>query len=124
MNHRRISQIIIGGVALHSLVLGTLMLLIPVEFLNWLGWPYRGPVFFPSQSGIYLLILGGAYLAGVRYRPFAWFLVATKAAAVIFLLSHALVETGPRPFLLQVALLDGLMGLAVVLVLVTGRGEN
>ena len=121
MTRRRITQIIIGAVGLHSLVLGTIMLLTPIPFLNWMGWSYHGPVFFPSQSGIYLLILGAAYFAGIFHRPFAWFLVTSKAIAVLFLLGHAMANTAPWPMMIQAALLDGLMGIAVTVALIADR---
>jgi hypothetical protein len=118
MSRRLIEQIIIGAVAMHSLILGTFLLLWPIEFLGWIGWQYEGSIFFPSQSGVYLLILGAAYLAGIQYRPFAWFLVASKAIAVIFLIGHYSLESSPGHMLLHAALLDGLMGLAVATVLI------
>lgn len=124
MNRRQITHILIGAVALHSLILGAFMLFMPIDFLRWMGWPHNGPAFFASQSGIYLLVLGGAYLAGIRYRPFAWFLAISKAAAVLFLLGHALAETAPRILLVRAAVADGLMGLAVVVALISERRRS
>jgi hypothetical protein len=77
------------------------------------GWEYDGPTFFPAQSGVFLLILGGSYLAAIWHRPFAWLLVASKAAAVVFLLAEYALGNGPTMLLLPAAALDGLMGLAV-----------
>ena len=112
MTARGFERLLIGGIALHSCLLGLAMLFAPYRTLGLVGWDYTGPPFFPSQSGIFLLILGGAYAAALWHRPFAWFLVASKAAAVLFLLTSVLLATGPPIILLQ-TFADGAMGLAV-----------
>jgi hypothetical protein len=121
MKLAHISRIVIGAVALHSLTLGGLLLFMPVAILHRLGWPYEGSIFFPAQSGVFLLILGAAYVGAVRHRAFAWLLVGSKAAAVAFLLAHAWLGTAPPGLLLLAALADSLMGAAVAVVLVAGR---
>jgi hypothetical protein len=65
------------------------------------------------------MILGGGYTAALWNQPFAWFLVASKAAAVVFLVAEYACGNGPLT-LLPVAAFDGLMGLAVALVMVGG----
>ena len=115
MNVRQLEQLIIGAVALHSLILGVAMLLFPTWMLGLVSWEYDGPAFFPSQSGIFLLILGGAYTAALWHQHFAWFLVASKAAAVAFLIGHVAVASAPPIILLQ-AISDGLMCAAVLCV--------
>lgn len=112
MTPQRLEQIAIRATALHSVVLGFGMLFIPVQLMGLVGWRYEGPLFYPTQSGIFLLILGGAYAAGLWYRPFVWLLVASKAAAVSFLVVSVVVRTGP-PIILLLALVDGSMGLGV-----------
>jgi hypothetical protein len=115
VNARRLERLVIAAVALHSLVLGTALLARPARTLQLVGWQYEGPSFFPAQSGLFLLILGGAYLAAIWHRQFAWFLVGSKAAAFVFLLAEYATGNGPV-MLLPAALLDGLMGLAVAAV--------
>ena len=105
-------RFIIAGVACHSLALGFAMLLWPAQTLDLLGWEYAGPAFFSRQSGIFLLILGGAYVVAIWNRRFAWFLVASKAAATVFLIAEHQLDSAPGIVLL-VAFFDGLMGLAV-----------
>lgn len=114
MNARRIEVFVISMVALHSLVLGMAMLVAPIRTLGLAGWQYDGSAFFPAQSGLFLLLLGGAYLAGVRFRPFAWFLVVSKGTAVLFLVAEVFLLQD-RPILLLAALLDALMGTAVAI---------
>ena len=114
MNARKIEVFVISTVALHSLVLGVAMLVAPIWTLGLVGWQYDGPAFFPAQSGVFLVLLGGAYWAGIRFRPFAWFLVVSKGAAVLFLVAEVLLSQD-RPILLLAALLDALMGTAVAI---------
>lgn len=102
----------VAAVAAHSLVLGIAMLLQPLATLTLTGWDYRGPAFFPAQSGIFLLVLGGAYVVGVWRVSFAWLLVASKAAAVVFLVTAYSLGAVPNIALLA-ALLDGVMGIGV-----------
>jgi hypothetical protein len=112
VNRNGIGRVIILAVALHSFVLGMLMLLAPRWTLRLAGWPYDGPLFFPAQSGIFLLILGSAYFAAAWFRPFAWLLVGSKAAAVVFLVTCSFLDAAP-PQILACAAADGLMGAAV-----------
>ena len=113
-----------AAVALHSLALGTAMTFWPVRTLTWCGWEYQGDDFFPAQSGVFLLLLGGAYAAGVWHRPFAWFLVASKAVAVVFLVAEGLRSGAPGPALLA-GVLDGAMGLAALTALIVeARGRR
>ena len=118
MNVRRIEVIIISAVAIHSFILGVALLCQPFWALEFAGWDYNGSRFFPAQSGIFLIILSGAYFAGIKWRQFAWFLVMTKATAVIFLISESFYGGAPVRTLLLSALLDGLMGAAVAVALV------
>jgi len=107
-----VRKILVGITALHSLILGGAMLLAPDFVLEASGWNDIQPTFFVEQSGIFLVVLGVAYAAGIRHRRFAWFLVATKVAAVAFLLSEFFVRAVP-PSIVLAAVLDGLMGLGV-----------
>lgn len=102
-------KLIVALIALHSLVLGTVLLLFPAAVLGFFGWSYDCATFFPAQSGLFLLLLGGAYAAGIFHRPFLWFLVATKAAAVVFLVVEVILGNSPQITILQ-AFADGCMG--------------
>lgn len=104
-------------IALHSLALGSALLVAPLSAVRFCGWEVGGPVFFPSQVGIFLMVLASAYAAAVRYRPFAWLLVLSRAVAVPFLVVHYCLGTAPG-VLLGAAALDALMGLLVVRILI------
>lgn len=89
----------------------------PRQTMTLCGWEYDGPIFFPSQSGVFLLLLGMAYAIGARQQAFAKFLVVSKAVAVAFLVGQYLGGTAPKVVILA-ALGDGLMGAAVAGVLI------
>ena len=102
-------------IGLHSCVLGVLMLSLPARMAGLLGFSSEMPAFFPSQSGIFLLILGSFYLAALKDSVFIWTIFCSKAAAVVFLLVHALFLGAP-PLIWAAAAGDGgmLMALAAV----------
>ena len=112
----RLNQILIILVALHSFILGAVMLVLPMATMRFFGWEYQGPMFYPAQTGVFLILLAVAYVAGIWQSAFAWFLVLSKAVAVIFLLSeYFFVEVDPPRTLLLAALLDGAMGILVAI---------
>lgn len=118
-NARRLEIILIFLIALHSLILGAGMLFQPARFLEFFGWDYQGPMFFPAQSGIFLVLLGGAYLAAIWHRGFIWFIITSKTAAVLFLLSqHFSLGPAAPPTVLVAAVFDGLMGASVTAILI------
>lgn len=105
-------NLVVLAVAAHSIALGIAFLFFPMRVLGLVRWQYTGPVFWPSQAGLFLLILGSAYAAAIRLRALVWLVIGSKAGALVFLLVSALWVDAPR----IVALLawgDGLMGLAV-----------
>ncbi len=123
MRFDRLLRPIVLLVAAHSLVLGAALLARPRAVLALAGWPPEGPIFFPAQAGAFLVILGLGYLAGLRLRAFAWFLVLSKAVAVAFLAAALLARLAP-PVVLPAAVLDGLMGLATAGALLRSRAAR
>lgn len=100
------------AVATHSVFVGLCLLCFPMWTLKMVGWPYDGEVFWPSQAGLFLIILGSAYAAAIRYRPLVWLLIFSKFSAIAFLLAQVLFLDAPK----LVALLgvgDGTMGVIV-----------
>lgn len=82
-------RILIGLIGVHSVVLGLGMLLWPRFFLGRLGFAGAIPIFFPSQSGIFLLILGVCYLWALSEPALVKVILLSKAGAVGFLVVHA-----------------------------------
>lgn len=106
----RVLVILIGA---HSLALGALMLLASPLVLPLMGFSGSIPTFFPSQSGIFLVILGVLYLAALRYRDFVLAIFVSKAIAVVFLVVHA-AFLGAPPIIWLAALGDGAMFAALL----------
>ncbi len=111
---RAILNLAVLAVTAHSMGLGIAFLFFPLRILRLVGWQYTGSVFWPSQAGLFLLILGVAYAATIRLPALVWLIIGSKASAFVFLLVSVLWIDAPQ----IVALLacgDGLMGLAVAL---------
>jgi len=106
---------VVLAVAAHSIMLGISLLFCPVWALRLVGWEYAGPVFWPSQAGLFLIVLGVAYAAAIRVRPLVWLVIGSKASAFVFLAASTVWLDAPR----VVAVLgcgDGLMGAVTALV--------
>jgi len=107
-------------VAGHSLALGLCLLSFPQWTLRAVGWEYAGEVFWPSQAGLFLIILGVAYATAVRWRPLVWLLIGSKACAIVFLSAHAFWLDAPR-LAGYLGLADGAMGLTTALLWLSVR---
>jgi hypothetical protein len=102
-------------VTLHTIGVGTMLLLTPVWSCRVFGgWTTLGPLFFPRQSGIFHFALAFAYLHEYFRHRSVTVLVVTKGLALLFLLSGAVLDTVPWvvPFS---GIADGMMGAAVLL---------
>ena len=99
-------RIIITLIGLHSVLLGGLMMAQPRWVLGLLGFPGEIPIFFPSQSGIFLVILGISYLLALVEPAFIKIILYSKACAVFFLVAHA-AFLGAPPIIWAAAVGDG-----------------
>ncbi len=119
LNPRRIETIIVFLIALHSVLLGLAMTFHPIHLLKLFGWNYQGPMFFPTQTGVLLVLFGILFAAILFHRTLTWFIVVVKTAAVVFLLSqHFILGPDAPDTILIAALLDGLMGASVAAILI------
>jgi hypothetical protein len=117
-------DVVILAVAAHSMALGLALLCFPMWVLKLVGWDYSGEAFWPSQAGLFLILLGTAYAAALCWRPLAWLLIGSKGCAIVFLWAHVLWLGAPRlAGLLGIG--DGLMGLVTAVLLISvGRAER
>ena len=119
MNFRRLEIVTILLIAGHSVILGAAMLFWPVVTLDLFGWDYQDPMFFPAQSGVFLMLLGGVFLVAIGHRRFTWFIIASKGAAVVFLVwQHFLLSPAAPATILLAAVCDGLMGAAIAAIFI------
>lgn len=86
---------LIGLIGIHSCVVGILMLFAPSFMLRTFGFSEAVPIFFPSQSGIFLLILGFCYLRALAEPVLVKVILISKAFAVVFLFMHAAYLSAP-----------------------------
>ena len=114
-NDRLLSSVILL-VGLHSCALGSALLIAPRFALAAAGFADPDSIFFPSQSGIFLLILSFCYLRALTVPSFVWTILVSKTLAVAFLLVHLMLP-GTRPILWLAAAGDATMLAAVVFAL-------
>ena len=107
-------NLLVLAVASHSIAGGVLLLFFPLWTLKLVGWNFAGQVFWPSQAGLFLVLLGGVYASAIRLRVLVWFLIVSKACAIVFLLLSFVFLDAPR-VVIAMAIVDGLMGLSVAL---------
>lgn len=119
MNVRHLEIATILLVAGHSAILGAAMLFQPAITLEFCGWDYQGPMFFPAQSGVFLILSSGVFLAAIRHRKLICFIIASKGAAVVFLVSqHFLLSPAAPAAILLAAAGDGIMGTTVAAIFI------
>lgn len=86
---------LIALIGVHSCVLAITMLFAPGFMLRTFGFPPQDSIFFPSQSGVFLLILGICYLMALVEPAFVKIIVLSKAFAVAFLFVHVVFLDAP-----------------------------
>ena len=120
----RWSRLLIVLIGLHSCVLGLGMLFFPGPMMRFSGFPPM-PVFFPSQAGLFLIILGVCYLWSLADVAFVKIILLSKAKAVVFLVFHAVFLSVP-PMVIAAAFGDAamLLGLGAVLYWESRAGET
>ena len=109
-----IRRLVISAIGLHSLLLGSLLLFWPIPFCERFGFDLGGTSFYPSQSGIFLVILGLCYLRVLVEPALESVIVISKSLAVVFLIVWAV--RGAQPILWAAAVGDAAMLAAVLLV--------
>jgi len=97
-------------IALHSAIVGLMLLAFPEWSVRFGGWPGADPYFFPRQAGIFHFVVVIGYLGEWRRHRGVSLLVATKSIAFAFLLGAWLEgeSAWSVPFS---GVTDGLMGL-------------
>ncbi|OGG45202.1 MAG: hypothetical protein A3F84_07485 [Candidatus Handelsmanbacteria bacterium RIFCSPLOWO2_12_FULL_64_10] len=71
------------------------MLFAPHFMVRVFGFSQTASIFFPSQGGIFLLILGVCYLLALREPALVKVILISKAFAVVFLFAHAAFLSAP-----------------------------
>jgi hypothetical protein len=105
-------RLLIAFVALHSAVVGLLLILAPGLAAQLGGWERVDPAFFGRQAGAFHIVLAAGYLMEfARYRGVRLIVIA-KSFAFVFLLAYTVLD--PLPWaVLVTGVIDGLMALVV-----------
>jgi hypothetical protein len=91
-NHERL---LIGLIALHTVMVGAMFLLAPQWTMRFAGWQDIDPVFFAYQAGVFHVVLAAAYLLEFwQYRGVS-ILITAKVIAFVFLISATLIDPIP-----------------------------
>ena len=117
---KRLSIIVVAG---HSLILGIALLFAPGEVLAFVQWPLVVDLFFVSQAGIFLTILGFAYLAALRHKVLVWLIVGSKLGAVLFLFGQSFFVEA-RFHLILAGIGDACLGLLVLVAVMVESGAR
>ncbi len=101
-------------VALHSAIVGLMLLGAPAWSVRFAGWPAASPLFFPQQAGVFHFVVVLGYIQEFHATRGVRLLVATKTIAFVFLISTWLAGEAAWsvPFS---GIADGAMGLGVAL---------
>ena len=111
---QRLENLGVFMIALHSFLIGLLLLFATRSVLDFAGWTEVSRLFFPRQSGAFHIIVAIGYFWEYRRLRTIRLLLLTKATAVVFLLVLSpWKEAWSVPFS---AVLDGLMLAGMVLV--------
>jgi hypothetical protein len=109
---KRSEDVLVLLVALHTFAIGVALLVVPEWALRVGGWQSIPPLFFPRQAAVFHFVVGFGYLWELRQHRSIALLLFAKSAALVFLVTAALVW--PAPWFVPFAgVADGLMAAAV-----------
>lgn len=110
--HERVLIILI---ALHSVIVGVMLMFFAEWAVRFAGWGGAEPVFFIRQAGAFHFVLAAGYLVEYfRWRSITLLLIA-KTAAFVFLIGGTLITDVPWSVWFS-GLADGAMALVAYLV--------
>ena len=108
-------RVLILLIALHSFIVGIMLLFFAEWAVNFAGWHGADPIFFIWQAGAFHYVLAAGYLVEYfRYRSIYLLLIA-KTTAFVFLLGGSLLTDTPWSVWFS-GFADGAMALTAYLV--------
>lgn len=119
----RWERLLVVLVALHSVGVGAGLLFLTEWGLALGGWHDVRPLFFPRQAGVFHFVVAAGYLIEHFRYDGVWLLVTTKSVAVVFLAGMTVLG-GVPPLVPLSAVVDGAMGVAVLVVHLRARRER
>ena len=100
------------SLALHSVAVGLGLIWHPAALLSQIGYAPCSEPFFPTQGGVFHIIMGVGYSMAawdpLRFRGLVVFTIVVKTLATIFLIIYWLINPSFQVILLS-GLVDGVM---------------
>ncbi len=112
-------------IALHSIIVGVMLLFFAEWAIKFAGWSGADPIFFIWQAGIFHFVLATGYLVEYSRTQTISLLLIAKTTAFVFLIGGSLLAETPWSVWFS-GLADGAMALVAFLVhrAVTRDGTN
>ncbi len=102
-------------IALHSIVVGVMLLFFPEWAVEFAGWSGADPIFFIRQAGVFHFVLAAGYLVEYSRTQTITLLLIAKTTAFVFLIGGSLLADTPWSVWFS-GLADGAMALTAFLV--------
>jgi hypothetical protein len=102
-------------IALHSIVVGVMLLFFPEWAVEFAGWSGADPIFFIRQAGVFHFVLAAGYLVEYSRTQTITLLLIAKTTAFVFLIGGSLLADTPWSVWFS-GLADGAMALTAYLV--------
>lgn len=103
-------------IAFHSLCVGVGLIIAPSELLEYLGYSMCTERFFPTQGGVFHIIMTIGYIMGAIKYPESYdliiFTIVVKFSATVFLIIY-FIAIKQTLLILFSGMTDGLMGIIV-----------
>lgn len=113
-------KIVLYLMSFHSLCVGIGLISVPSEMFELLGYSKCTERFFPTQGGVFHIIMAAGYLMGALKYPKAFdliiFSIIVKFSATVFLLIYFLIVKNTWLIIIS-AVTDGIMGIVVFMLL-------
>ena len=107
-------RVLIILIAIHSIIVGVMLLVFPEWAVEFAGWPGADPIFFIRQAGIFHFVLAAGYLAEYSRTQTITLLLIAKTTAFVFLIGGSLLADTPWSVWFS-GLADGAMALVAFL---------
>ena len=118
---RRLEGVGVFLVALHSFMIGLVLIFATEWILDFAGWSHVSHLFFPRQSGVFHIIMAVGYFWEFRSHGTIRLILLAKGTAVVFLLIMSpWKEAWSVPFS---GIFDGLMLVGMAVVHRMGKGS-
>ena len=102
-------------IALHSIIVGVMLLFFPEWAVQFAGWSGADPIFFIRQAGVFHFVLAAGYLVEYSRTQTITLLLIAKTTAFVFLVGGSVLGDTPWSVWFS-GVADGAMALVAFLV--------